>query len=684
MVMNLLPKSVEDFSSKRYWDSFFRKRQNAFEWYGEYSDLCDVLHKYCKPKDRILIAGCGNSQLSQDLYDVGYRSLINVDISDVVVKQMEARNKANRPEMQFLKMDLLEMKLEDESFQVVIDKGTLDAIFASEEEKITKDVKQMFGEISRVLKAGGRYICFTLAQEHILKMLLDYFQKLNWFIRVHKLDISRSNKSPLPVFAFVLTKTRQTPGSAFKVPQILEIVYDTSEKVNRLSSIKEMKKSVQAIQEYALVKRHLKLLHPQECFHLDLWSEESQEEPRYSLTIIDQKHSKTNTGKFAIFIVPQGREHEWMFSTREGQDQLAISAGFQRLVIVALNRGHQYTNIDKIKEELSGKVMDLAQDGVSSAVQVPFLSVGDDLGDRKQIYHGKSAFTGDYIIEDVELGSQEIFRRLIFLSNKNMVQSEARLCSEATKMQSKSTKMKKGAKKKASKIVDLSYLACQHHHAIVAGLALFEKIKSSKVSLLLIGLGGGSLPMFIYSHFLQVHLTVVELDPDIVEVARNWFDFRESERMKLVVGDGIQFIKEASSASPSTTKYDIVIFDVDSKDASKALSCPPPQFIEEETMKKVKCILTPGGLFILNLVCRDKERKQELMSSIQHVLPQAYNIDIENEVNEVMILINSEKQGNHPACNFIKNGEQLEQEIAATSPTTNVKLTCLLKNLSIV
>lgn len=55
--MTLLPKSTKDFGSKHYWDSFFETRKDAFEWYGEYSDLCGVLHKYCKPKDKVLVAG---------------------------------------------------------------------------------------------------------------------------------------------------------------------------------------------------------------------------------------------------------------------------------------------------------------------------------------------------------------------------------------------------------------------------------------------------------------------------------------------------------------------------------------------------------------------------------------------------------------------------------------------------
>lgn len=40
--------------------------------YGEYSELCEILLKYVKLKDDILIVGCGNSTLSMSLYDVGY------------------------------------------------------------------------------------------------------------------------------------------------------------------------------------------------------------------------------------------------------------------------------------------------------------------------------------------------------------------------------------------------------------------------------------------------------------------------------------------------------------------------------------------------------------------------------------------------------------------------------------
>ena len=55
------------------------------------------------------------------------------------------------------------------------------------------------------------------------------------------------------------------------------------------------------------------------------------------------------------------------------------------------------------------------------------MSVGEDLGNRVVLHEGKSALSGDFVVEDVDGDGGEKFRRLIFLSNKNVVQSEARL-----------------------------------------------------------------------------------------------------------------------------------------------------------------------------------------------------------------------------------------------------------------
>lgn len=104
--MNLLPKSHLEFSKADYWNTFFKKRgTKAFEWYvdclftifqaqafrslivqlhfnsryGEFPELSSYLLKYIKPKDEILIVGCGNSTLGMDLYDAGYK-LVNITL----------------------------------------------------------------------------------------------------------------------------------------------------------------------------------------------------------------------------------------------------------------------------------------------------------------------------------------------------------------------------------------------------------------------------------------------------------------------------------------------------------------------------------------------------------------------------------------------------------------------------
>ena len=168
--MSLLPRSHGEFQKKDYWDSFFSKRSSPFEWYGEYQDLCHILHKYMKPTAKILVVGCGNSKLSEDLYDVGFHLIENIDISDVVIKQMSAKNRPKRPGMQFTKMDMLEMSYADEVFDCVIDKGTLDAIFSKGDEETVQKVQKMFGEVARVMRNAGRYVVVTLVQEHILKV----------------------------------------------------------------------------------------------------------------------------------------------------------------------------------------------------------------------------------------------------------------------------------------------------------------------------------------------------------------------------------------------------------------------------------------------------------------------------------------------------------------------------------
>ncbi|XP_054567421.1 eEF1A lysine and N-terminal methyltransferase isoform X4 [Eptesicus fuscus] len=494
--MNLLPKSSKEFGSVDYWEKFFQQRgKKAFEWYGTYLELCGVLHKYMKPREKVLVIGCGNSELSEQLYDVGYQDIVNIDISEVVIKQMKERNANRRPQMSFLKMDMTQMEFPDASFQVVLDKGTLDAVLTDEEEKTLQQVDRMLAEVGRVL---------------------------------------------------------------------------------------------------------------------------------------------------------QGRETEWLFGMEEGRKQLAASAGFRRLITVALHRGQQYEGMDSIQAELSARVMELAPAGMPAQQQVPFLSVGGDIGVRTIQHQDCSPLSGDYVIEDVQGDDKCFFRRLIFLSNRNVVQSEARLLKGVSHRVQK--KRKKDRKKQwpagtpeeppaaPGQSIDKSYLCCEHHKAMIAGLALLrnpELLLETPLALLVVGLGGGSLPLFVHDHFPKSRIEAVEIDPSMLEVATQWFGFSQSDRMKVHIADGLDYITSLAGRE-ARPQYDVIMFDVDSKDPTLGMSCPPPAFVDQPFLQKVKSILTPEGVFILNLVCRDLGLKDSVLGGLKAVFPLLYVRRIEGEVNEIL------------------------------------------------
>lgn len=46
-----------------------------------------------KKIDRMLIIGCGNSEISADLFDNGYTQITNIDFSPLVIEEMIAKNR---------------------------------------------------------------------------------------------------------------------------------------------------------------------------------------------------------------------------------------------------------------------------------------------------------------------------------------------------------------------------------------------------------------------------------------------------------------------------------------------------------------------------------------------------------------------------------------------------------------
>lgn len=114
-----LLKTLGDFTSKQNWDDFFtiRGTDDSFEWYAEWPQLSAPLLSHLShyqsqsPGAQILVPGCGNSKLSEHLYDAGFRDITNVDFSKVVISDMLRRNVRDRPGMRWRVMDMTNLQV---------------------------------------------------------------------------------------------------------------------------------------------------------------------------------------------------------------------------------------------------------------------------------------------------------------------------------------------------------------------------------------------------------------------------------------------------------------------------------------------------------------------------------------------------------------------------------------------
>ena len=72
---------------------------------------------------------------------------------------------------------------------------------------------------------------------------------------------------------------------------------------------------------------------------------------------------------------------------------------------------------------------------------------------------------------------------------------------------------------------------------------------------LFIGMGVGIVPRFVMRHFPDVIIDIVEIDPDIPDIASKYFAYPESAKTNIIIRDGRDFINRTKH------KYDLVFID---------------------------------------------------------------------------------------------------------------------------
>eukprot|EP00746_Dinoflagellata_sp_MGD_P145974 gnl/MRDRNA2_/MRDRNA2_78526_c0_seq3.p1 gnl/MRDRNA2_/MRDRNA2_78526_c0~~gnl/MRDRNA2_/MRDRNA2_78526_c0_seq3.p1 ORF type:complete len:335 (+),score=81.58 gnl/MRDRNA2_/MRDRNA2_78526_c0_seq3:713-1717(+) len=144
-----------------YWDPHYLKDPEPYEWLASFADLRGVLEdatdndKTC----RILNIGCGNSLITEDMYDNGYKNIVNIDNSLAVIKQMKERNSGIREGMTWMVGDATNIELKDGSFDLILDKSVLDTLALSDD--ATTIIAAYLKEVMRVLSDRGVYLCIS-------------------------------------------------------------------------------------------------------------------------------------------------------------------------------------------------------------------------------------------------------------------------------------------------------------------------------------------------------------------------------------------------------------------------------------------------------------------------------------------------------------------------------------------
>ncbi len=109
--------------------------------------------------------------------------------------------------------------------------------------------------------------------------------------------------------------------------------------------------------------------------------------------------------------------------------------------------------------------------------------------------------------------------------------------------------------------------------------------------ILVVGLGGGTLPMALAAIYPEAQLDAVEIDPAVVEVAKRHFGFAESGRLKVHVEDARVFTRRAVATGRT---YDLIMLDAFGADYI------PEHLMTREYLSDTRALLTDNGALAAN------------------------------------------------------------------------------------
>lgn len=128
---------------------------------------------------------------------------------------------------------------------------------------------------------------------------------------------------------------------------------------------------------------------------------------------------------------------------------------------------------------------------------------------------------------------------------------------------------------------------------------------------LLVGLGGGSLVKFLHHHRPACRIEALEVEPAVVEVARDFFHLPATSQVVVRVAEAAAYLREAPLPDGSGGGYDLILVDAfDRQGMARAV-------YDEGFLTHCHARLAPGGCVALNLFWKEAPIRRGVAAALQ-------------------------------------------------------------------
>lgn len=191
---------------------------------------------------------------------------------------------------------------------------------------------------------------------------------------------------------------------------------------------------------------------------------------------------------------------------------------------------------------------------------------------------------------------------------------------------------------------------------------------------LMVGLGGGSVPKAYQNDYPEVQFDAVELDPMVVQVAQKYFFVKPSPTLKIHVSDGRLFLRRSREV------YDVIM--MDAYVYSRYGSSIPYSLATKEFFTQASSRLSEQGVLAYNVIGSMRTTGSDALGAIYRTLktvfPQVYLFPATSSQNVVILATKSPQP--LTLAQLQQNATALREKKKAQLPTLEIRLSRMTTN----